>query len=207
MFNINDKEEFIVNKEVVRVYYNFYTDPSVILEQILNCKLSYHKNDSLTYNGKYFYDLRHTGYFYKLNEIVKYFEKLTGQKLRHPENNIFTNFQRWIPDNFNDYKNNYWWPHYDEGHTLLIYLNHDNEKNGLNLYADSNYTKKQFNNFHEHLKPWHDKKNYQLLRHIKTPFNTAVLFNAKKLLHGCAVNDLTYVDKHRLSQVMFFVDK
>jgi len=204
MFNTKDLEELIVGDETVKVYHNFYTNPSLILEKILNISPYYHKNDSLTFNGRYFYDLRHEGHFDKLNEIVEYFEKLSGQKLNHPESNIITNFQRWAPDKFNDYKNCYWWPHYDNGYTLLIYLNHDNKENGLNLYADSDYIKKQFEYFHEHLNPWQNKKHYKLLRHIKTPFNTAIFFNAKKLLHSCAVNELNYIENHRLSQAMFF---
>ena len=39
------------------------------------------------------------------------------------EYNFLTNVTKFIDKNFNDYENNYWYPHKDFGYTALIYFN------------------------------------------------------------------------------------
>jgi len=201
MFNIDQRVDITIGDEIVSVFSNFYKQPSIIYESLLNSELKLHKKDTNSFNGHYFLDYRHTGHIKKLDNIIKYFEHFTKQKCTHKDSNIITNMQKWFVNDFNDYKKNYWWPHYDSGYTLLIYLNNDNKENGLNLYEGETEYLKQLN---EHITPWQSKKKFKLLRHIDTPFNTAILFNAKKLLHGCAVNNDINFKNFRLNQAVFF---
>ena len=208
MFNINQRVDIPVGDEVAHVFLNFYKHPSVIYEQLLNSQLNLHQanqgvalGNKNTFNGKHFLDCRHSGHSDRLTNMIQYFENFTKQKCTHFDENIITNMQKWFANDLNNYKENYWWPHYDQGYTLLIYLNNDNGDNGLNLYEGE---AKYLTEVHEHIAPWRPKKNFKLLRHIDTPFNTAILFNAKKLLHGCAINNDKNFNQFRLSQAVFF---
>lgn len=205
MFNIKDKKEIIIQDQKIRVYSSFYTRPNLIFEKLLNIKPAFHKNNPRTYNGKKFLDLRHTDHIKELDDVISYFEDLVGETCNHKKKNFTTNMQKWFKDPFNDYKNNYWWPHRDDGYTLLIYLNEE-PHNGLNLYQDNAYFLEEQTKHHEHVRPWHSKKHYELLKCFKTPFNTAILFPAHVFLHGCAINNDFYFDHFRLSQAIFFED-
>ena len=203
IFNIKDREDITVNNYPVKIYHSFYTKPHLIFEKMLNSLPPVlHKEAAHTYNGKKFLDLRHNLHIPDLEPVVDFFEELTGQQCVHKDKNFITNMQKWFDDPFNDYVNNYWWPHKDFGYSLLIYLN-EYKENGLNLYKDSPYRVEQ-KKHEEHVKPWHLKKNYTLLKHIKVPFNTAILFPANYLLHGCSINDDYYFRHYRLNQALFF---
>ena len=202
-FKISNFKELNIKNERILIFKNFYKNPQKILNIINKTKIYTHKPDCHSYNNKLFLDQRHEGYEEGINEIVNFFELLANQKCNHKKRNLLTNYQLWKDKKFNNYKDNYWWPHYDEGFTLLIYLNKNNSKNGLNIYEDTPYTKEQLKN-HEHVKPWHNKNNFKLLKSIQTPFNTAIFFNAKKLLHGCAVNNEKNFKEFRLNQAIFF---
>lgn len=202
-FKVNNSQEIKIKNEKILIFKNFYKKPQKIIDHIKACKLNFHKENNSTFNKKLFLDKRHSGYVEDLNNVIEFFENLVNQKCYHKKENLLTNYQLWIDKKFNNYKDNYWWPHYDEGFTLLIYLNKNNEKNGLNIYDDTPYSKEQFK-YHEHVKPWHEKSNFKLLKNIETPFNTAVFFNAKNLLHGCAINNNKNLKHFRLNQTIFF---
>jgi hypothetical protein len=204
IFNLNDCEELKLNNEKIYIFNSFYNRPNKIFEYLLNIDPILHRGNN-TLNGKMFLDLRHNGHIDELNEMIEHFENFTNQKCTHKDNNLKTNMQKWFDNDFNNYRDNYWWPHYDDGYTLLIYLNDNNKDNGLNLYEDTPYYDKQ-SKLVEHINPWHNKSNYKLLKHIETPFNTAILFNANKFLHGCSINNKNNFKYFRLNQAVFFKD-
>lgn len=204
IFNLNDCEELKLNNEKIYIFNSFYNRPNKIFEYLLNIDPILHRGNN-TLNGKMFLDLRHNGHIDELNEMIEHFENFTNQKCTHKNNNFKTNMQKWFDNDFNNYRDNYWWPHYDDGYTLLIYLNDNNKDNGLNLYEDTPYYNKQ-SKLVEHINPWHNKNNYKLLKHIETSFNTAILFNANKFLHGCSINNKNNFKYFRLNQAVFFKD-
>ena len=199
-FNVKNKKELIVNGHSIFIFSSFYVNPQSVLDKALKISPFIHKEDPLTLNTLKFLDLRHKTNMPELDPLINYFEDLTKQKCTHKHHNFKTNIQKWFKGPFNNYKENYWWPHYDEGHALLIYLN----KNSiLNLYENTEYFKIQ-QRVHEHIKPWHPKKHYHLIKELKMPFNSAILFPANMILHGCGLNDDYYFSNFRIIQAVFF---
>lgn len=199
-FNVKNSEEIKVNGYSVYIFDSFYKKPHLILQEILNISPSLHKQDANTYNNLKFLDLRHQSHTSELEPMINYFENFTEQNCTHKENNLKTNMQKWFKNSFNNYKENYWWPHYDDGYTLLVYLN---DRNILNLYDNTSYYKTQCT-FQEHQKPWHPKDNYNVVKQLKIPFNRAVLFPANMILHGCGLDDDYFFNNFRLNQAVFF---
>lgn len=199
MFN----KEYTIEKvggHNVYVFDNFYDQPNKIFELLVSNEPFKHKQyDGETYNGKKFLDLRHELRYEPINEIVTHFELFTNQSCSHYSANFRTNLQKWFYDDFNDYKNNYWYPHYDQGYSLLVYFN---EVNLLNLYD----SKVDYNpdDIVEHIEPWQDRSKFNLLKQFRVPFNTAILFPADKLLHGCGVEDTRFFETMRINQAIFF---
>jgi hypothetical protein len=104
---------------------------------------------------------------------------------------------------FNDYQNNYWWPHLDEGHTGIVFFNRD-EDSGTNIYRCLELSEDDMRyDTPEHVAPWRPKDKYELLKSMKPRYNRCILFNAKRYLHGQNIIDDRYTDQFRLNQVLF----
>ena len=201
--NLKHKIE-IIEGEKFFIFENFYEKPNQIFEIFLNVPAKIHKaNTENSLNTKKFVDLRHNLKFNQFDNLVNEIENLTEQKICNPNINFVTNITKFFDDSFNDYKNNFWWPHYDEGYTLLIYLN---ENNLFNIYQP--LKKLNYLNYEsEHTKPWQPRSNFNLLKQFSLPFNTAILFRADKFLHGMGIEDKTYFNRFRINQAMFFCDR
>ena len=112
-----------------------------------------------------------------------------------------TNQTRFCKIDFNDYRNNYWYPHQDEGFNGIIYFNKDCEC-GTNLYE--NISDEESEN--EHFKPWRSREHYRFLKHIEPKYNKLVLFDGFKFLHGMnIINDRYFSKEYRKNQVFFFL--
>ena len=195
---------------------NFYSHPEWILNHICSTIPQPHGVKDSKSNGVEYADVRHTKALPELRYYHEIIENLVGgikynnfgrKGVIDDKPLLKTNFMQWRDTEFNDYKNCYWWPHYDNCWSCIIYLNHD-ASNGTNIYRDKDdYFRKVQTKNEEHHKPWHPKENYDLIDYLEPVFNRAYVFQAGKLMHGAAVNDETYFEKNglfRLNQVMFF---
>jgi len=197
----------ILDQSKIYIIDNFYRDPYSVLEYFLQEIPPFWKEGGDgSNNGLYFEDRRH---HYSSEEIEKVYDALSFLCGRTAQNrqNILTNVSRFKKCSFNDYYNNYWWPHLDEGYTGLLYFNNDDEVSGTNLYEclDDDYVAKD-----EHKSPWISKDKFRLVKTLYPRFNRLVLFDANKFYHGMNVcNDVYFGDQYRMNQAFFFnpVDK
>lgn len=205
------KERSVAGKRGYQID-NFYSHPEWIFNKLLTLPPQTHGTGVSTSNGVYYTDMRHRecpseelGYYQNIIEdLVGGIKAWTP----HPPQPILqTNFMQWTDDPFNDWYNNYWWPHYDNGWSCIIYLN-DSPSNGTNIYVDkNNHFEEVQKKTLEHLDPWQSKEHYELVDYLEPAFNRAFVFPAHELMHGAAVDDDTYFlhnKKFRLNQVMFF---
>src|SRR5210317_11202 len=190
------------------IYYidNFYKNPNQILEFLKQQKTRFHtpsiSKDFTSLNGIHFYDLKHIIHSNEIKIVYSHISDICNQKPRH-DNLLITNKCRFIPNNFNDYKNKYWHPHIDYGYTAIIYLNVDDEECGTNLYTNVIIDDK--NSFGEHVTPWRSNYNWSVIKHLKPKFNRCVIFDGLKFYHGMNIcNDKYFGDQYRLNQVLFF---
>jgi hypothetical protein len=204
IFETNDLSQIKVDRimgEPVYTMDHFYRNPEKVISWIQTHEAElWKKHQTPTYNGVKFFDMRHTLECPGLVGIQKKLSALVRQEPLNP-GVLTTNQSRFIRDGFNDFKNNYWWPHLDNGYTALIYLNRETFP-GTNLYEPSDDS---YEGVTEHLAPWRSKEKWKLMGNFEASYNRLVLFNASELFHGMAVdNDLFFGDKFRLNQAIFF---
>ena len=194
-----------VDGSSIYVVDDFYKDPQSIVDFIQRTPKNIHKqNEHPSYNMVHFRDERHCLYFEQLNKLKDDIAFFTNSIFKDFNTgcNFFTNCQMWYDNSFNNYEENYWWPHTDFGITALVYLNQD-DWSGTNIYNFSNDFNAQ-EKTKEHLEPWRQKCLWDKVYTIPSKFNRLVLFNGGKLFHGADVNSKKYSDEYRINQVMFF---
>ena len=181
---------------------NFYKHPEKVIDWInAHEPFLWKKEQQPSYNGVKFFDLRHRIECPQLLDIQNQLSKIVHQKPLNP-GTFTTNKSRFEKDQFNDYQNNFWWPHLDDGYTALIYLNHQTYP-GTNIYDDPE--EDSYEGVTEHLAPWRSKKKWELVKNFEAKFNRLIIFNANELFHGMAVdNELFFGNEYRLNQVIFF---
>lgn len=182
---------------------NFYQYPDKVLNFFLAEPPKVHKrNQKPSYNQIYFDDRRHRIRSNDIKHVYEFLRTLCNQKSVLGDDAIVTNFTRFKRSAFNNYKQNYWWPHIDEGYTGILYLS-DDAVSGTNLYNIVNYT--QDFNTNEHFTPWRSKQDYEIIMSLESKFNRMVLFDALKFCHGMNIcNDRYFNDEYRINQVFFF---
>jgi hypothetical protein len=202
--HFNNIEIKSIQNSLIYIVDNFYKYPEEILNIIKTNKPNIHKeHEKNSFNQIHFYDHRHFLQFEGLENIIKTIEEITKHKYYRFPHNFWTNMTKWNDCSFNDYKNNFWWPHKDFGYTGLIYLNKE-ECDGTNLYEENPIEREKMNLTSEHQKPWRNKKEWRLIHSIPQKFNRLVLFDGLKFTHGLAMNENHYLNDYRLNQVMFF---
>jgi len=153
--------------------------------------------------------MRHSICLKRHSPIVKYLSKICGQehKCDIEYDLLQTNYAKFKNIPFNDYKNNYWWPHKDSGYTALIYLNENDKTCGTNLYkpeSEDEALKYQ----HEHSHPWRSKRYYSVIKTIEPVYNRCVLFDGLHFLHGMNIENERYFNEEcRKNMVIFFSEK
>jgi hypothetical protein len=209
MFEMNDnkniKKIFIEKDNFIQIIDNFYKNPDEILNFFLNCQPNFHKiKEYPSFNSIYFEDKRHKIQCKELSKIYEFLSKMCNQK-SYDNELLLTNFSRFKKDNhFNDYLNNYWWPHVDNGYNAIIYFNKNDFISGTNLYENLNPNEEP-PNCPEHYAPWRSKNNYKLIYSIKPKYNRLVLFDGYKYTHGMDIcNDDYFHEEYRMNQVLFF---
>jgi len=198
---------------------NFYDDAGFIMDMILSGP----PNQTVTnhpLNGDEFFDLRHHR---EEPTLKKYSDQLAGlidgEYVAYTENGVDvldTNFMRWKKSDFNNYEENYWFPHIDASWVCLVYLN-EGETNGTNIYEDKHGSIYKYGHglTEAERHPWKPKADFEIIDYLAPKFNRGFLFEASKIPHGAAVNDETFFyseeqkdyHKHRLNQALFFFPK
>lgn len=214
LFDINP--ECIVSWESIgkdKIWYikDFYKRPDDLVDYIKSHEPKYHKQNDGTRNGIDFHDMRHS-IDADITHVYKFLQGFCRQTYTKKNSKKFhTNYTRFEPVEFNSYKDNYWWPHYDTGFTALIYLNKDDDECGTNLYEfvepNTNAKGRLYDewNVHEHVEPWRDKSKYKLIRSVPPTYNSCFLFDGARFLHGQNIsNDRYFEEEFRLNQVIFF---
>ena len=107
-----------------------------------------------------------------------------------------TNHECWLEGDYNNWKDNYWFPHIDNGYNCIVYFNHDTI-NGTNLYdpslKDEDWFKKLMTKVPTGQQPWIHKSKIKLVKHLKPKYNRMVLFDGAYFPHSSAVNDDRYI--------------
>ncbi len=196
---------------------NFYDNPAFIMDMILSGP----PNKVITehpLHGSEFFDLRHHREEPTLKKYTdQIIEVLDDENFYvYKENNVDvldTNFMRWKKSDFNNYEDNFWFPHQDEGWVCIVYLN-EAETNGTNIYKDKHGSIYKYGGrvTEADRHPWKPKSDFEIVDYLAPKFNRGFLFDAAKVPHGAAVNDETYFyseadrnySRHRLNQALFF---
>jgi len=183
---------------------NFYANPDSVVEYFLKDVPPLWKvDDSPSYNLIYFEDRRHAIKFDEITKVYKFLEFLCGQIPKDPDT-IITNAIKFKKCNYNNYQNNYWFPHIDEGYNGVLYLNMNDYVSGTNLYEIINCDEEPLQG-PEHSDPWRNKNNYKLVKTLIPRYNRLVLFDGLKFYHGMNIcTDEYFSETYRFNQVFFF---
>lgn len=197
---------------------NFYKHPDLVEDFITREPPRLFEGDDRkwfpneqNYNGKTFFDGRHKHIIPFMDEIVRQpIQDIICKESRDNPLLFQTNIHKFYDRDFNDYKDNYWFPHLDEGWTALVYLNKDGDA-GTNLYSYKGQSKvivrdedRPFTPSHsEHGQPWLPKEDWEVVHTLEGVYNRCVIFNGR-IYHGMAVNDDKIFYRDRANQVMFF---
>ena len=204
------KVEYIDDSPIFTID-NFYKYPEQVHEYIFDLPYSEGRvglwkiNQTPSNNGIYFEDRRLSEFDERLFHIYFFFLKLIGDYTFRPEINTNVIFFKDDEESlkFNNYTDNYWWPHTDVGYNGIVYF-HD--ECGTNLYSPN--TLDITDNLNEHHQPWRSKEKYTLLKSIEPSYNRLVLFDGKKFPHGMNIINKKYFGKKpRNNQVFFFDSK
>ena len=161
------------------------------------------QHETPSYNMIHFQERRHHIDVTDLLKVSRSLSKIVKQNPIVPYT-LSTNYIRFLNREFNDYKNNYWWPHLDSGYTAIIYFdNFEKEISGTNLYKKVKYYNPY--DFAEHYKPWIKKDLFEVLYTFRSKFNRLVMFDGEKFLHNMAIDDdRFFYNTFRKNQVIFF---
>ncbi len=192
---------------------NFYQNPDEVFDYLFNREVPLWKIEEYpSRNRLYFEEKRLQLKDRRLYGVSVFLSNLCKQK---PYNfQVTTNMARYLYDDFNSYRDSYWWPHTDAGYNALVYFNKGDGGNGTNLYLSCEDDEKQFtDSTPEHYEPWRPKNKYVRAKYLKPRYNRMYMFDGEKFLHGPAINNDRYFYKHfpgqnpntfRCNQVFFF---
>ena len=206
MFELNNKlevkKQHLKNSTIYTID-NFYKHPDKILNFIERNPAHPHKiKEKNSLNMIHFEDLRHANYFSDLEKVCNFLKDIVRQEIKYKDYNFLTNVTKFIDKNFNDYENNYWYPHKDFGYTALIYFNKV-EADATNLYEDIGDDFKNIKDTSEHSNPWRPKEKWKIIHTIKAKYNRCVMFDGL-IFHGMMLNNDMFFNKYRVNQVLFF---
>ncbi len=207
MFELNENLEIkkeLFQGSVIFTIDNFYKNPKQIENYLFGKpnEIRLHKSeDKPSYNSIYFEDRRHDDDIDSLDvkNVYDFLSELCGQG-SDDDDVIVTNCTRFKKHQFNDYKNNYWWPHTDGGYNGIVYFN-DDDKNGTCFYE----VLVEPPDVNEHYQPWALKKNFKVLKTLEPKYNRLVFFDGYKFPHGMNIcTDRYFGEEYRVNQVFFF---
>jgi len=209
LFEINTEAEVLIEKfedsQIITIK-NFYKHPYGVLEFIQDHEPTiYKRNETNSHNKREFLDQRHE---IKTKDITPVYQYLTQFDLGDPigQDVIVSNVIQFFNPTFNDYKNNFWWPHQDEGFNAICYLNHGKFV-GTNIYKPlTNPARLKLfrRSFGEHYNPWESKTKWEVIKTVDSEFNKLVIFDGCRYYHGMAIEDDRFFNETRINQVFFF---
>lgn len=203
LFDINDLKNLVVEEfcgSKIYIMDDFYKHPEEVLSLLYNVKPNIWKEkETPSFNTIYFDDLRHNFDDNRLLPVTKALSSICNEYSPQPTR-VVTNITRFKDKNFNDFKNNYWWPHCDLGYTALIYLNTFTYP-GTNIYEP--IEQDDWDTI-EHYEPWRPKSKYKIIKTIEARFNRLVMFDGRKFFHGMNVSDDKFFNSTRINQAIFF---
>ena len=224
MFEVNEnlevKVDYLMGSKIFTID-NFYKDPEEVSDYLFNREVPLWKiKESPSFNGLFFNERRLIEEDGRLENIYKFLSGLCGMSYEFVD--IITNMTRFCKDNFNDYKNCFWWPHTDRGWNGIVYFNKDEENSGTNLYDPKVLQEEEWQislSTPEHYSAWRPKEKYSILKTFKSKYNSLCLFDGSKFPHNMNItNDRffrdiplftypqVYWDNYRCNQV-FFLDE
>ena len=224
MFEVNEnlevKQDYLLGSKIFTID-NFYKDPEEVSDYLFNREVPLWKiKESPSFNGLFFNERRLIEEDGRLENIYKFLSGLCGMSYEFVD--IITNMTRFCKDNFNDYKNCFWWPHTDRGWNGIVYFNKDEENSGTNLYDPKVLQEEEWQislSAPEHYSAWRPKEKYSILKTFKSKYNSLCLFDGSKFPHNMNItNDRffrdiplfsypqVYWDNYRCNQV-FFLDE
>ena len=216
IFDLNEdnevKIEYLEDSPVFTID-NFYKYPEQVYEHIFVSPLNEGKvglwkiEQKPSYNGIYFDDRRYSEFDERVMHIYFFLTKLIGDQPFRSLINTNVTFFNTDEDSlkFNNFNDNYWWPHKDVGYNGIVYF-HDQW--GTNLYSSElidDFNENENKPINEHHEPWRLKEKYKLLKTLEPSYNRLVLFDCLKFIHGMDVtNDRYFGNESRNNQVFFF---
>lgn len=209
LFEINTEAEVLIEKfqdsKIITIR-NFYRNPDKILAYLENNRPSvYKKNELNKHNGTEFLDCRHEIQNQEITEVYNYLSSFTGASPIGSDM-VVTNVIQFYDQKYNDYRNNFWWPHQDEGYNAICYFNKGSFP-GTNIYLPQTHPAKlklYRRSFGEHYNPWESKDKWYTIKTIESEFNKLVIFDGKLYYHGMAIEDQRFFNEKRINQVFFF---
>jgi hypothetical protein len=208
--NENAKIEFdYIEKDVEEskfyVIEDFFENPDEITEFLtVTPPIIWKEDEEPSYNTIYFDDMVHE--IEAPNVIKPVYDLLSNICNEGTETyDIRSNLFKFKNHSFNNFHENYWFPHKDHGHTGIVYLNKDDDYNGTNIYRciDPTYSRSEV----EHYEPWISKEKFELTMTVPPKYNRLFLFNAFKYYHGMNISNDRYMgeNEYRMNLV-FFLD-
>ena len=199
-----------VENEFGIVIDDFLWNPRGVMHMLMTLDPVAHKR-GVGYNGKYFKDMRHTLYSQDLIPVYRFLSKWSNQPPLCPTGRrISTNVFRIKDDPFHTPDTHYWWPHFDQGWTAILYLN-EQDDTGTNLYRSLDpEEEKTKDKTEEHYEPWRLKEKYELIHTFEPKFNRLIMFDAEKHCHGQNIHsksEFFRTNQARLNQVFFYNGK
>lgn len=208
---------WVVDFEDSKMYWmdNFYKYPDLVYEEITKVEPPLWKcgegwNNEGSKNNVHFIDSRWNGVKKEgLDVPYRSLSKIFNQDYDDKDGLLITNHTRFFTDDqsleFNNYKDNFWWPHRDSGYNAIVYLNKsdDGSEFGTNLYK----VKDKIPEGSEHVNPWNPKDKWEVIAAFKSKYNRLVAFNGFLYHHGMSVDTDKWFYETRVNQVMFFNDE
>ena len=186
---------------------NFYANPEEVEDYLFNRITPMHKAGSrFSYNGIYFTDRRLQQPDFRFFAANKFMSDLCGQNPLTYK--AVTNVIRFKDHSFNNYLENYWWPHRDRGYNGIVYFNEE-KLNGTNLYSldNSDPIMKSTKNICEHAAPWRPKDHYRILKSLRPSYNKMILFDGWQFPHAMNICNRHYFSKEDRKNQAFFYNK
>jgi len=208
MFEINKITNIIVEDfrdSKIYIIDDFFKNPDDIVEYLKTNKPGLHKEwEFPSHNTVEFFEGRHYIQHDSIFDLQQTLINICGSN-NVCSNMIYSNIARFIDKEFNDYKNNYWWPHRDDGWNCLIYLT-KMDIDGTNLYEETADDQEMIitNQIKEHHQPWRSRDKYRVIKTLQSKYNRLVMFDGKKFLHNMAINDDTFFHEERMNLAVFF---
>jgi len=186
------------------VFEDFYKYPYELFDALDNVELIVWKNwEQPSLNGKYFLDQVYQAYHPGMVEVYRYLSTFCNREPEREPDFFRGNHQQLFDRSFNDFQNNYWWPHKDFGFTGILDLNQI--PTATNLYDHDHNDPDSFGGkVSEHMEPWRSKTKWKVLHRLEAKFNRLTLFDANKFFHGMAIDDYSFFDRPRINQAIFF---